>query len=141
MAPLTLFNEGGTRPFSNMWRFSLVFLYGSPCIRQWYGTLLLGLEILAPRNAIDVCASRHQSAWIGGDGNLQSPQGRLQPEDFWPLEHMSESRRFLAKQERKTSSELRAKRYAHGGRSKERSDEVMGRPPRICSVEQHQITK
>ena len=103
------------------WWLSLMrgYEHSSPCIRQWYWTSLLGLEIPAPRNAIDVCASRHQSAWVGGDGNLQSPQGRFRPEDFWPPKQRRESHRFLCKQEQTTSSERRAKRSAHGGRSKE----------------------
>ena len=86
------------------------------CIRQWYGTSLLGLEIPAPSNAIDVCASRHQSALIRGDENLQSLQGHLPPEDYRPL---SRGAKAVVSCFSKKNDERRAKRSAYGGRSKE----------------------
>ena len=98
------------------------------CIRQRYGTSLLGLEIPAPSNAIHVCASKHQSALIGGDGNLQSPKGRLRPKDYRPPSRGAKAVIPCASKKKTTSSEQGAKRSAHGERSKEQSDKAMGGP-------------
>ena len=98
-----------------------------------------GEEIPAPSDTIDVCASKHQSALIGGDGDFvficRAKGPRIGPQQ------MSESRCCLQKQT--TSSERKAKavvrfserrassdlRLAGGARfrSKERSDVVRKR--------------
>ena len=79
MAQLTLFNEALKRKSVAPQALKNAFLwlsfpslmrgyqgnlhsYGSPCILQWYGTSLLGVGILAPSDAIDVCLHKHQSA-------------------------------------------------------------------------------
>ena len=42
-------------------------------LHAWYGMdCTNGDEIPAPSDAIDVCASKHQSALIGGDGDFVS---------------------------------------------------------------------
>ena len=111
--------------------------HSSPCILQWYGTSLLGLEIPAPSNAIDVCASRHQSVLIGGDGNLQSPQGHLRPEDYRLLSRGAKAIiSGTSKKKRRAQSSERSDLLMVGG-ANEVSD---GQPPRICSVEPYQIT-
>ena len=60
------FLAGGTRPFSNM--VSLAYDNG-----MGYA---IGAGIPAPSDAIDVCASKHQSALIGGDGDSSSTVDR-----------------------------------------------------------------
>ena len=80
--------------------------------------LAIGSGNPAPSDAIDVCISKHQSALIGGDGDSHSPQG-CRSED---IGHRAEKQKpsFLALARKTTSSELRAKRSAHGERSKQR---------------------
>ena len=113
-----------------MWGFLLEFLYGSPCIRQWYWTSLLGLEIPAQ-------ASRRQSALIRGDGNLQSPQGRLRPEDYrLPSRGAKAIVSCTSKKKGRAQSEAICSQWEEQ-RTKRQSD---GRPLRICSMESYQIT-
>ena len=84
----------------------------------WY--LARGAGISALSNAIDVCFSIHQSALISGDGDSRSTAGPK------ATEQMSESRRFLRKQEkRRALSDKRNDLLTVGGVrfwSKERSD-------------------
>ena len=111
MAPLTLFNEGVPEHFPICGKFYAVFADGNLCMgllvaggfiwfplhmtMVWY--LARGAGIPAPSDAIDVCFSIHQSALIGGDGDSRSTEGR-RPK---AAEQMSESRRFLRKQEKR----------------------------------------
>ena len=89
----------------------------------WY--LAMGAGISALSNAIDVCFSIHQSALISRDGDSRSTEG---PKARSPkaAEQMSESRRFLRKQEkRRALSDKRSDLLTVGGVrfwSKERSD-------------------
>ena len=100
--------------------------------------LAIGSGIPAPSDAIDVCVSKHQSALIGGDGDPTPPQGR-RPENYRPP---SRGAKAVVSCFSKKNDELRAQsevicsRWEEQG-AKRRSD---GWPPRICSVEQYQIT-
>ena len=86
--------------------------------------LAIGSGIPAPSDAIDVCVSKHQSALIGGDGDPTRPQG-CRSEDYRPP---SRGAKAVVSCFSKKNDELRTKRSAHGGRSKERSDKAMGGP-------------
>ena len=98
MAQLAFFNEGVLSHF----------VYS---MELRYGTSLLGVGILALNDAIDVCFSIHQSALFRGDGDSQLT---------------SRGAKAVISCLSKKNDELRAKRSAHSGRSKERSNEAMG---------------
>ena len=96
----------------------------------WY--LARGAGILAPSDAIDVCISisKHQSALIGGDGDSQL-HCRAKGPRTWATEQMSESRRFLPKQEKQRAlSDKRSFLLTAGGvrfRNNEQSDVARNR--------------
>ena len=93
MAPLALFNEGVRDHFSIcgifMWYFYVVFrgnfrgIFADGVLDHFpicgmrihlHALVVdiahaIGAGIPAPSNAIDVCASKHQSALIGGNGD------------------------------------------------------------------------
>ena len=79
-----------------------------------------GDEILAPSDAIDVCASKHQSALIGGDGDFFSIRRAKGPRIG--LQQMSESH-CLCKQT--TSSERKVKAVVHFSERRASSDLCM----------------
>ena len=114
MAQLTPLMRG----YQNIFQYVGIFIW-FPLHETMVWYLAIGSGIPTPSDALDVCVSKHQSALIGGDGDPTPPQGR-RPED---IGRRAEERKpsFLAQARKTTSSELRAKRSAHGGRS-ERSE-------------------
>ena len=94
MAQLALFNEGV--------RAQPLAYYNGMGPRYWdWRFRLRGTPLMSAQADINGACK---------DWNLQSLQGRLRPEDFWPLEHTSESRHFLAQARKK--DELRVKSEA-----------------------------
>ena len=127
--------------------YTLVFLLGTSC-GGGGGVYIASLacdsgmdrangdEIPAPSNAIDVCASKHQSALIGGDGDFVSIRRAKGPR-IGP-QQMSESR-CLRKQT--TSSERKAKAVVRFSERRPSRDLRMAGGARFRSEERSNIVR
>ena len=85
MAQLALFNEGVRDHFPICGNFCEVLLVaGGFILFSLHGMvwdLARGAGIPAPRDAIDVCVSKHQSALIGGDRDSQLHRSVLRKQE------------------------------------------------------------